>query len=130
MQTARLMVYLLLSIILLAMDQRGQYVARARGLFATVIEPVVHLVQWPANAIRFVGERATSFEDLLSRNRELQERLLSQSGAMQRLAALQQENERLRGLLEAGEGRDFEYRFAEMVQVDLDPFCQGDPKQR
>jgi rod shape-determining protein MreC len=122
MQTARLMVYLLLSIILLAMDQRGQYVTRVRGAFAMMVEPVVHLVQWPANAIRYVGARASSFEDLLTRNQQLQERLLRQSGAMQQLAALQQENGRLRALLEAGEGRDFEYQFAEMLQVDLDPF--------
>jgi rod shape-determining protein MreC len=122
MQTARLMVYLLLSIILLAMDQRGQYVARVRGAFTVMVEPVLHLVQWPANAVRYVGARASSFEDLLARNQVLQERLVQQSGAMQRLAALEQENKRLRALLEAGEGRQFEYRFAEMLQVDLDPF--------
>jgi len=121
-QTARLMLYLLLAIILMAMDQRGQYVARVRGAFTILAEPVFHLVDWPASAVRSARARAQSLEQLLDSNAQLQQSLLRQSGAMQRLAAMQQENARLRSLLEAVGGREFEYRFAEMLQVDLDPF--------
>ena len=41
---------------------------------------------------------------------------------MQTQAALQQENQRLRDLLNATQGRAYDFRFAEMVRVDLDPF--------
>jgi rod shape-determining protein MreC len=48
--------------------------------------------------------------------------LLSQEAAIQRLAALAEENKRLRSLFEGAQGQEFEYRFAELLQVDLDPF--------
>jgi rod shape-determining protein MreC len=48
--------------------------------------------------------------------------LLSQEAAIQRLSALAEENKRLRSLFEGARGQEFEYRFAELLQVDLDPF--------
>jgi rod shape-determining protein MreC len=35
---------------------------------------------------------------------------------------LRQENQRLRDLLDATEGRAYSFKFAEMIRVDLDPF--------
>ncbi len=121
MRTARLMVYLLLAIVLMAMDQRGQYVQHARGMALVVLEPVFHLVDWPARAIRGVRTYSRSYGDLVDENETLEQLLLRQSGSVQRQRALQQENRRLREMLEATDGREFSYRFAEMLQVDLDP---------
>lgn len=122
MQTARLMVYMLLAIVLMAMDQRGQFVPRIRTAFSTALEPVFHLVDWPSRAVRSLHTYSRSFDELLEENRRLAERLRLQSADLQRLAALQQENKRLRELLDATAGRKFGYRFAEMIQVSLDPF--------
>ncbi|NNK33160.1 MAG: hypothetical protein HKP02_08545, partial [Xanthomonadales bacterium] len=46
-QTARLMAYGLLAVVLMAMDHRGQYVPRVRSVLEYAVEPVYHLVQWP-----------------------------------------------------------------------------------
>lgn len=116
------MVYLLLAIILMAMDQRGQYVLQARGVISLALEPVFHLAEWPSRAIRSVRANAQSFRSLLEENEQLDQALLRQSGAVQRLEALEQENSRLRALLQATAGREFEYRFSEMLQVNLDPY--------
>ena len=51
-QTARLMLYGLLAVVLMAMDHRGQYVSRARDLAQYAVEPVYHLVEWPVSALR------------------------------------------------------------------------------
>jgi rod shape-determining protein MreC len=48
--------------------------------------------------------------------------LISQQGALQRLATLTEENRRLRALIEGAAGQEFEFQFAELVRVDLDPF--------
>ena len=50
-QTARLMLYGLLAVVLMAMDHRGQYVSRARDLAQYAVEPVYHLVEWPVSAL-------------------------------------------------------------------------------
>ena len=112
----------MLAIVLMMMDQRGHYVPRIRAAMELAFEPVFHVVGWPADVIhsidRFIRER----EDLLATNQALGEQLLKQSASVQTQAALWQENQRLRDLLEATEGRSFDFQFAEMRRVDLDPF--------
>lgn len=121
-RTARLMVYLLLAVVLMAMDQRGQFVPRIRAAIEIAVEPVFHLVGLPSAALRTARTYTTSYQSMLQENRSLRELHLAQAGALQQLQALERENARLRALLDATAGRDFEFRFAEMVQVDLDPF--------
>lgn len=122
LRTARLMMYLLLSVVLMAMDQRGHYVPRIRSGIEALLEPVYHLVGLPARVVGTVSEYSRSYAELTAENEALAETILGQSAAVQQLEALQQENRRLRALLDATAGRDFEFRFAEMVQVNLDPF--------
>lgn len=122
LRTARLMMYLLLSVVLMAMDQRGHYVPRIRSGIEVMLEPVYHLVGLPARMAGTVADYSRSYADLTAENEALAEIILGQSAAVQQLQALQQENRRLRALLDATSGRDFEFRFAEMVQVNLDPF--------
>lgn len=122
LRTARLMMYLLLSVVLMAMDQRGHYVPRIRSGVETLLEPVYHLVGLPARVVGTVSDYSRSYAELTAENEALAETILGQSAAVQQLQALQQENRRLRALLDATAGRDFEFRFAEMVQVNLDPF--------
>ena len=45
-----------------------------------------------------------------------------QQAHLQRLETLAEENSRLRALFEGAESLHYEYRFAELVRVDLDPF--------
>jgi rod shape-determining protein MreC len=116
------MMYILLAIALMFMDQRGHYVPRVRGVLELALEPVFHVVSWPSKALRSVEIRTRAREDLILENHQLKQQLLAQAGSMQTLAALSQENERLRNLLNATEGRAYDFQFAEMVRVDLDPF--------
>ncbi len=116
------MLYLMLCVVLMAMDQRGQYVPRIRSVIQTGLEPFYHLVSLPSQAIQAVSDYSRSYAEVVDENKTLAREKLDQSGSVQQLAALQQENLRLRALLDATAGRSFEFRFAEMVQVNLDPF--------
>ena len=121
-QTARLMLYGLLAVVLMAMDQRGHYVPQVRSMALYLVEPVYHLVEWPARAARNVFGQFQSRRSLRHDNEALKQQLLSQQGSLQRFAALVEENRRLRSLIEGAEGQTFEFQFAELVGVDLDPF--------
>ncbi len=116
------MIYILLAIVLMFMDQNGQYVPRLRSAMELAFEPVFHLVSWPADAWRSVDQRTRAREELLAENGLLQRQLLEMAGSVQTQAALEQENLRLRDLLEATRGRAWQFKFAEMKRVDLDPF--------
>jgi rod shape-determining protein MreC len=115
------MLYILVAVAMMAMDQRGQYVPRVRTALEFMLEPVFHLVELPVDATRVARTWTRSYGSLVDENAEQAENLLLQSGQLQQLEALRQENTRLRALLDATAGRDWDYRFAEMVQVNLDP---------
>lgn len=117
------MIYILLAIVLMLMDQRGQYVPRIRSAIEFVIEPVFHVAGWPAQAWHSLGEQTRARSELIAENNRLRQQLLQSSGSLQTQAALQQENQRLRNLLRATDGRVYKFQFAEMQRVDLDPFA-------
>lgn len=116
------MLYGLLAVVLMAMDQRGHYVPRLRNQVNFLLEPVYHVVEWPVRALRNVFGQFQSRHSLRHENATLREQLLSQQGAQQRLQTLTEENRRLRALIQGAAGQVFEYQFAELVRVDLDPF--------
>jgi rod shape-determining protein MreC len=116
------MLYGLLAVVLMAMDQRGHYVPRLRSQADYLIEPIYHVMEWPVRALRNLFGQLQSRHSLRKENATLREQLLSQQGALQRLQTLTEENRRLRALIEGAEGQVFEYQFAELVRVDLDPF--------
>jgi len=121
-RTARLMIYILLSVVLMFMDQLGHYVPRIRSAMELAFEPVFHVVAWPAKALQSIEERTRQRNDLIAENQQLLQQLLKVAGSVQTQAALQQENQRLRDLLGATRGRAYFFQFAEMQKVDLDPF--------
>jgi rod shape-determining protein MreC len=120
--TARLMLYGLLAIVLMAMDQRGQYIPRFRSLANQLVEPVYHVVDWPVRALRGVFGFFQRSQTLQRENEQLRMELLQQRGSLQRLEATIGENTRLRALVDSAVGQRFTFQFAELIDVDLDPF--------
>ena len=116
------MLYILVAIVLMAMDQRGHYIPIIRATLEYAVEPIYLLAELPAKALRGIRTYTRSYNALVEESRSQSEALMRQAGAIQRLEALQEENRRLRELLQATRERDYQFRFAELVQVNLDPF--------
>jgi len=116
------MMYILVAIVLMSLDQRGHYVPKVRGAMELAFEPVFRLVGWPSQAIQSIGVHSRARGELIAENRQLQVQLLKTAGSTQTQAALVQENQRLRNLLNASSGRAYDFTFSEMIRVDLDPF--------
>jgi rod shape-determining protein MreC len=116
------MLYGLLAVVLMAMDQRGHFVPRIRSLALYLVEPVYHVVEWPVRAARNVFGQFQSHRSMRHDNEILKQQLLRQKGVLQRFEAMSEENRRLRSLIEGAQGQTFEFQYAELVRVDLDPF--------
>ena len=116
------MLYGLLAVVLMAMDQRGHFVPRIRSLALYLVEPVYHVVEWPVRAARNIFGQFQSHRSMRNENETLKQQLLRQKGVLQRFEALSEENRRLRSLIEGAEGQTFKFQYAELVRVDLDPF--------
>ena len=120
--TARLMMYVLIAIVLMAMDHRGNYVPKLRALSEYLIEPIYHVVEWPVRALRGTYSFFQGTQSLIQENDNQADQLLAQRVQLLRFDALEEENRRLRALVDGTMTRDFDFQFAELVDVDLDPF--------
>jgi len=116
------MIYILLSIVLMFMDQLGHYVPRIRSAMEYAFEPVFEVVGLPAEALEALERRTRERDALIAENQQLLQQLLKVSGLVQTQVSLRQENQRLRDLLGATRGRLYHFQFAEMIKVALDPF--------
>lgn len=117
----RLIFLMLLAVALMVLDQRGSYLDQSRRLLTAAVYPLVAAVDAPFAAIASLRENLASRDELLARNRELDEALLLQSARLQRLSALEAENTRLRALLDSTANLPDRVLIAELLQVDMDP---------
>lgn len=111
-----------LSILLLILDHRDNHLSKVRQAIDGAVYPLRVLVDAPASAWRWISETTASRNDLLLENSRLNaERLITHS-RLQRYAALEAENSRLRAMLEATAKVRNQVRVAEIMSVSGNPF--------
>lgn len=120
--TLRLLVFVLLSLALMTLDHRQHRLDSARAALSLLIYPVQYLVNLPFRAGTWMAESLSSRTSLLQENSKLRDQALLQSAGLQKLSALENENIRLRELLQSSLRVHGEVRAAELLAVDLDPF--------
>lgn len=121
---ARLMIFAMLSIVLLIADARFNYLTPLRQVVGVLLYPLQRIASAPAA----MGARITDFFVSHATLRQDKERLEAQNlelaMAVQRTAALQQENARLRGLLGMRERIAAPSVAAEILYAARDPFSR------
>ncbi len=120
----RLAFFGLLSLALLFTDTRYRYLENVRQAVAAVLYPLQRLVQWPGEAVGYATTYFTSQRTLADDNAALKQELLVQAPAMQGYRVLQQENSRLRSLLDVEQRAQGATTAAEVLYTGRDPFTQ------
>ncbi|MBB5207437.1 rod shape-determining protein MreC [Chiayiivirga flava] len=120
--TLKLLMYLTMALVLMVADHRGGYLDAVRAAAGMLTGPLYMIASSPARLVTATRDQLASQQDLLRENRELREQLLRGSARMNRLQAVQIENQRLRDLLGGTRGLQLSVQLAGMVDVDLDPF--------
>jgi len=116
------MFYILLSVVLMTLDYRGQYVDRFRAWAGLAAEPIFLAIEAP---FRFTVSAREALQDRarLRAERDDYERRLRESRA--RLLVqdeLSRENAELRALLDAARALELQYHAVELRHIDLNPF--------
>lgn len=120
--TTRLIVCALASVVLMTLDHRQQQLDRVRAALSVVLYPVPWLVDAPFRFGNWLGESAGTHAVLVAENRELRTAIRGSAAELLRFAALEEENRRLRELLQAAQTHDYVVEVARLLSVDLDPF--------
>lgn len=122
LETLKLMGLLVLAVVLMVGDQRGQWLERFRAEAERAVEPVYRLVALPARLFAAGHDLFASRRHLLEENRRLAHELLLLQARSRRLETMQGENARLRALLGGTRGYQIEARLTTILDIDLDPF--------
>ena len=121
---ARLAFFGLLSLALLFADTRYRYLESVRHTVGTVLYPLQRMLEVPGDAIAYVATFFSSQRSLAGDNAALKDRLLADAPAVQGYQALEQENARLRALLNVGARFQGAATAAEVLYSGRDPFTQ------
>ena len=121
---ARLAFFGLLSLALLFADTRYRYLETVRHAVAVVLYPLQRAVQLPGEMLAQVTSYFSSQSALAVDNAALRQQLLSEAPVVQGYQLLQQENARLRALLNVEKRFQSATTAAEVLYSGRDPFTQ------
>ena len=121
---ARLVLLASVCVALMVLDARDQHVERLRQALSVVVYPVRMLVDFPFRTWRSVSDSFAYREALIAENSQLKRDRLEADFRLQRLAAIEAENARLRELLDSTARVASRALVAEILSVDLDPYRQ------
>ena len=121
---ARLAFFGLVSIALLFVDTRYHYLEGVRQVAATVLYPLQRATQMPGEALGWVGGYFSSLSSLAEDNAALKRQSVEHAAAAQAFAATQDENARLRALLDVRTRYATAAKTVEVLYTGRDPFAQ------
>ena len=108
---------------LLVADHHGALVT-VRSILSSLVHPLQQLVSAPAQLIHSIAESLTSRNELIAENRRLRAEQLVLKTRLLKFATLEQENIRLRGLLETSFKVGEQMLIAEVLSVNVVPYEQ------
>ncbi len=121
---SRLAFFGLISVALLFVDTRYRYLEDIRHVAATALYPLQRAAQLPGDGLAWVGRYFASQRSLTEDNAELKRRLAEYAAAAQAFAAMQQENARLRSVLDVRTHYAAGAKAVEVLYTGRDPFVQ------
>ncbi len=118
---ARSLFLIALSVAIMVADQRYDYLRQIRSTLSAGVYPLQWLVDAPFRATRWMNESVADREQLRAENTQLSTQLRNAQVDLQKLAALIEENRRLRELGDAADEVAKKRLVAQIMRVDLDP---------
>lgn len=119
---ARLALFFVLSLALLFVDARYQYLDSVRNVVSILMYPVERLAALPVTVYRGVGDYLTTQGSLRAENDLLRKQRALDAAALQQLQVLQAENQQLRKFLELQPKVGYSTKATEIVYVERDIF--------
>jgi rod shape-determining protein MreC len=117
--TLRLIFYLAMAMVLMVLDHRNGWLWRMRYATAIVVEPVYRLASLPVDGMHALGVAFADRRLLTEQNQRLREDLLLANAKLNRMAAVAQQNERLKELLDTQHSLELHVQMARVIGIDL-----------
>lgn len=120
----RFAIVLALSIAVMALDVRSKLLSDFRYYVESALYPVLVFADSPHSVSRLVRNQFKSHSELLKENEKLSTENFMQRADILKLKDLESENKALRRLLNSPVRKNTRRLFAEVIDVDVDPFLR------
>ncbi|MES9843018.1 MAG: rod shape-determining protein MreC [Candidatus Sedimenticola sp. PURPLELP] len=122
--TTRVIIAVVISLALMVVDHRYHHLETVRSALSVITYPLHFVADLPVSATGWVRETFATRYHLQDENQRLHKENLQLQARQQKFAALEEENMRLRNLLESSFKVGERILIAELIAVDLDPYRQ------
>jgi rod shape-determining protein MreC len=106
----------------MAVDHRQHHMETVRSFLSVLTYPLQYVASFPVTASHWMSDRLATRDQLQTENAQFREENLLLHARLQKLAALEAENMRLRDLVESSFKIGDRALIAELVAVDMDPY--------
>lgn len=114
--------FVVLSVALMVFDTRVAAITRARSTIAVGLLPLQYLVSEPMLLLEKINTFINARDSLIKENKELKAQQLLLKIQMQRLLAIESENNQLKALMHSSAQIQGKILIAQLLSVDTDPF--------
>ena len=118
----RFLLFMVASLVLMTVDHRHGHLESVRSVLSVLVYPLQYVVNLPVAGGHWVSESLVTRGMLVDENAQLREERLLLNSQLQKFAVLEEENRRLRELLESSMQLRERVLIAELVAVELEPF--------
>lgn len=112
----------ILSFVMLINDQKSNYLAIFRNSIAIAVYPLQSLVVMPSNLFVWINKNFSSREALTLENKILLNQQNINKTTLQRYQSLEQENSRLREILNAATRLEYKVEIARIISANINPY--------
>lgn len=112
----------ILSFVMLINDQKSNYLAIFRNSIAIAVYPLQSLVAMPSNLFVWINKNFSSREALTLENKILLNTQNINNTTLQRYQSLEQENSRLREILNAATRLEHKVEIARIISANINPY--------
>lgn len=112
----------ILSFVMLINDQKSNYLAIFRNSIAIAVYPLQSLVAMPSNLFVWINKNFSSREALTLENKILLNQQNINNTTLQRYQSLEQENSRLREILNAATRLEHKVEIARIISANINPY--------
>jgi rod shape-determining protein MreC len=114
--------FALLAIALMILDKRVEAISHLRTALSMPLMPLQYLVSWPIQMVDKIRETVSTYDSLVNENLDLKAEQLRLRAQVQRLLAIELENNQLKALTKSSSEIQGKVLVAQLLAVSSDPF--------
>lgn len=120
----RAFTFIIIAIIFMVLSQRWLFFSKIRFVLDAVVTPIQYIVDWPFELMGTIASNLSAHNSLVEENASLKVQQLLLKSQLQKLSAIEKENNKIRALVASTPKSSTKVAVARVLAVASDPYAQ------